>query len=273
MINSYFKLIRPLNVTIAWLTVFVIVWALKKINPFSFLLETLPVIFVCAAGNVLNDFFDVEIDKINKPNRPLVLKEISQKTALYFAVLLFFVAILIASRLKTELFVITIFTTVLIVCYDWKLKKTTLFGNFAVSLASGMVFLYAGLIVLSLREAFVPALMGFLFHFAREILKDIEDVKGDRKENAQTFPIKFGVKNAKILVTTTVFVLVLVTVLAYKTEGYSLAYLLAVIFTVDLQLFFVVISLWKNHSPQNLNRLNKLLKIGMLLGLLALSVS
>ncbi len=247
-------------------------WILKNQNPFLEVWQTLPVPLICAGGNVLNDFFDLEIDKVNKPNRPLPSGKIQPILALSFAILLLLSGVLIASQYSTQLFVISILATSLISIYDWKLKRLPLVGNFVVSLVSGMTFLYAGAIVVNFREALIPALLGFFFHFAREILKDIEDVKGDKEDGAKTFPIQFGILNSKILVTLIILVLILLTIVAFFTENYSYFYLVTVFFTVDLGLLFVLLSAWKNHSPENLNKLNKLLKIGMLFGLLSLAL-
>lgn len=271
-IYSLLNLTRPVNVLIAWAATFVVMWILKNQNPFLNFWQTLPVPLICAGGNVLNDYFDIEIDKINKPNRPLPSGKIPKNLALSFSVLLLISGVLIAFQFSTQLFVISIFAASLISVYDWNLKRLPLVGNFVVSLVSGMTFLYAGAIVLNIREALVPALLGFFFHFAREILKDIEDIKGDKKEDAKTFPIQFGILNSKILVTLIIIVLITLTIIAFFTENYSWLYLITVIFTVDLGLVFVLLSAWKNHGPENLNKLNKLLKIEMLFGLLSLAL-
>lgn len=247
-------------------------WILKNQNPFLNFWQTLPVPLICAGGNVLNDFFDLEIDKINKPNRPLPSGKISPNLALLFAILLLVGGVVIPFQFSTQLFVIAILASSLIAIYDWKLKRLPLIGNFVVSLVSGMTFLYAGAIVVNFREALVPAMLGFFFHFAREILKDIEDVKGDKEDGAKTFPIQYGILNSKVLVTAIILILIVLTIVAFFTENYSWFYLITVIFTVDLGLVFVLFSAWRNHSPKNLNKLNKLLKIGMLFGLLALAL-
>lgn len=247
-------------------------WILKNQNPFLEFWQTLPVPLICAGGNVLNDFFDLEIDKINKPNRSLPSGKIPPNLALSFAILLLLSGISIASQFSTQLFIISIFAASLISIYDWRLKRLPLVGNFVVSLVSGMTFLYAGAIVTNVREALVPAFLGFFFHLAREILKDIEDVKGDKKDGAKTFPIQYGILNSKILITLLILILITLTIVVFFTENYSYFYLVTVFFTVDLGLVFVLLSAWKNHSPENLNKLNKLLKIGMLFGLLSLAL-
>ncbi|MGB2697864.1 MAG: UbiA family prenyltransferase, partial [Candidatus Zixiibacteriota bacterium] len=111
----------------------------------------------------------------------------------------------------------------------------------------------------------------FLFHLGREILKDIEDLKGDISSGAKTLPVVSGV-NISLLLATIVFSgLIFLTFVPYYLKIFPILYLIIVL-VMDLLLFYVMISMWRDQSKKNLGMLNGILKLGMILGLTAIFV-
>jgi 4-hydroxybenzoate polyprenyltransferase len=108
-----------------------------------------------------------------------------------------------------------------------------------------------------------------LINFAREIIKDIEDIEGDMKVGLNTFPIKAGIKKSVMLSSLTLAILILLTPLPYMLGLYNKHFIL-IVSVVDLGLIYVVISLFKDQTKINLNRLSNILKFEMILGLLAI---
>jgi geranylgeranylglycerol-phosphate geranylgeranyltransferase len=115
----------------------------------------------------------------------------------------------------------------------------------------------------------MPAMFALLINVAREIVKDMEDVEGDRKQHAWTLPVKYGLPPAMWLTSFVIVVLIGTTIGAYLWNIYSSFYLYVVL-VVDAILSGVLVILWRDQSPRMLNHLSQALKICMVLGLLAI---
>jgi geranylgeranylglycerol-phosphate geranylgeranyltransferase len=234
------------------------------------LFACLSAFFISAGGNVINDFFDIEIDRINKPNRPLPRGVISPKSALIFSLLLFLMGLFLSIGVRPPSCIFALVACGLLVAYSYALKRTLIWGNLTVSVIAALAFIYGGIATEDFRLSLIPAAFALLFHLGREILKDIEDMKGDASAGAATLPVKLGVKFS-VNICTLVFVsLIILTTLPYFFHLFSFLYLIVAVLGVDLVLIYVIWSLEGNHSPSNLHRLSNILKIDMLIGLLAI---
>ncbi len=237
----------------------------------------LNVLFACLSGgliaggaNVINDYYDIEIDKINKPHRPIAAGLITQKEGFVYSLILYFVGIIFGWLVNWQAFVVSIFSSVLLFLYSAKLKRTVLWGNLSVSLATALAFIYGGIAVNRLSYAIIPAVFSFLYHLGREIIKDVEDVEGDKADNIITFPIKFGEILALKLATLVYLVLIILTIVPFILKIFGLYYLIIVIGVVDLVVTYVLFSMWKNYQPDHLSRLSIILKLNMFAGLVAI---
>jgi geranylgeranylglycerol-phosphate geranylgeranyltransferase len=222
MIIAIIKISRPVNVVITFLTIIVAAEIAGGLEPVESVLHAaVSASLIKIGANVINDYFDISIDKINKPQRPLV-------------------------------------------------KRTVLWGNLTVSLATAMAFIYAGMAVGHFEAALIPAGFAFLFHFGREVLKDMEDIKGDKQAGAMTFPIKYGIPNSNRLTRVVFILLVILTLIPYIFDIYGLNYFLMVCIGVYPVLIYVVYRSQKDPSPKNLSFMSNLLKADMLIGLIAI---
>lgn len=226
--------------------------------------------FITGAANTINDFFDIEIDRINKPSRPLPAGLVSPSQVRNWSFILFATGIGLSFFINSIAFIIAVTSSLLLYFYSYKLKRTILWGNLAVSLVSALAFIYGGIAVERVEMAFIPAIFAFFYHYGREILKDVEDVPGDRVQNAKTFPIVYGLNPSRLLITTIFLLLILLTYIPYNIGIFGKVYLAVVFVGVDLFLLYVIYSLWKNTSKENLHRLSNLLKIDMIVGLFAI---
>jgi geranylgeranylglycerol-phosphate geranylgeranyltransferase len=269
---SYLELTRPLNNLITVVAVFMGAWIAGLSGSLDKLFFALISAFLISAGGyVINDYFDLEIDKINKPSRPLPQGNIRPSYALFFSVILFLAGIILSFFIKEKAFFIAVTAAILLFLYSLKLKRTPLFGNLLVSLVCGLAFIYGGLVGMNVIFSLIPAGFAFLFHLGREILKDIEDLKGDVSSGAKTLPVVSGI-NISLLLTTIVFSgLIFLTIIPYYFKIFPLLYLIIVLF-VDLLLIYVTVSMWKDQSKKNLGMLSRILKLGMILGLVAIFV-
>ena len=272
-IISYLKLTRPGNNLIVALSVLMGALVTKELIPWSkVILACLSASFISGGGNAINDYFDIQIDKINKPQRPLPKGEISSKNALWFSLLLFFIGIFLSILIRPMALILAVFAVLGLIFYSAYLKKRFFWGNFLVSLICGLAFIYGGITTQDFRLSLIPAIFAFLFHWGREIIKDIQDLRGDLVYQAETFPIKLGIKPSLIFTTFIFSLLILFTFLPYLLGIFSWLYLIVVVLGVDLVLIYVLFSSWRDSSFKNLGRLSFILKIDMLLGLAAIYV-
>lgn len=270
-IKAIFLLSRPVNVLIAMISVFIAAFITGTLQPLNnVILACISCGLIFAAANTINDYFDLNIDKINKPYRTLPSGIISQKASLLIATAEYISGLLLGLLISINMFSIAFFFAGLSVVYSAYLKRTVLWGNFTVSLSTAAVFIYGGLAVQRPTETIIPAVFAFFYHFGREIIKDIQDMKGDKENEADTFPVRFGVAPSIRLIWINFLLLILLTILPYLKHWYGLNYFLIVIFGMYPVIFYVLISMLKKTEPKHLGFLSNLLKADMFIGLLAI---
>ncbi len=270
-LKGYFILIRPVNILIGALTVFVGAFITGTIQPLEkVLLACVSGSLIMAGGNVINDYFDVEIDRVNKPFRPLPSNTVRVSSALGFAIILFALGVFLSIFICVSAIFVAAITSIGLFFYSAKLKQTVFWGNITVSLFSALAFIYGGIAVGRWAGVLIPAGFAFLFHLGREIIKDIEDQSADKTVSAQTLPLKFGTR-AALKVTTVIFsTLIIFTFFPYLFGVYSKAYFWIVFIGVDLVILVALGIMWKHPSPESLRRISATLKADMPVGLLAI---
>lgn len=231
------------------------------------------IIVICysGAGNALNDYCDYEIDRINRPERPLPAGMISRKGALIWAGLLFAVGtglgIIYGDQ---QMLMIMAVALILLVTYSLWFKQLPILGNVIVALILGMAFLFSATLFGDWTKGLPPALLAFGFNFIREIVKDMQDVAGDTVVGARTLPIRFGLKSARNVVIIAIVLLIISTFLPYGLGVYGKYYLGVVLFLVDLPLLYVLLAIWRDYSSRNCALLARVLKGDVFFGLLAI---
>jgi len=271
-ILSYIKITRPINVLITFFVVVVAILISQKAQTdlFTILLASIAASLVTAAGNIVNDIYDIESDKISHPNRVLVLGKISEKEAWIEYIFLNSFSIIISVTLSAKLFIIVIATIILLYIYSSTLKKLPLFGNVTIALLTGLAFIYGGFASGNPVSAIVPAEFAFLINLIREIVKDIQDIEGDTKAGVITFPIKFGFQRSKILILIITFSLILYTLYPFITELYKIEYFIVVMVFVNPLLILSLKFLFDSKKENNLTVVSNMLKLNMVLGLIAI---
>ncbi|MDQ1329204.1 MAG: geranylgeranylglycerol-phosphate geranylgeranyltransferase, partial [Candidatus Poribacteria bacterium] len=181
-IYAYVRLIRPLNGLIAFISVILGAFLSSgSVSPFiRVIIASATALLLLSAGNALNDYCDVESDRINKPSRPIPSRQISRRSALTFSVFLFIIGIGFSFFINWFALFIAIIVSLLLILYATRLREFPLLANSTVGFLTGLTFIYGGISVGCVVGAVVPAVFAFLFTSAREIVKDIQDVEGDR---------------------------------------------------------------------------------------------
>jgi geranylgeranylglycerol-phosphate geranylgeranyltransferase len=197
---GFFTIIRPANAIMAGVAAVVAYFiATSSLIPTALLLLVV-VTLITAAGNVINDYFDAKIDAVNRADRPIPSGQVSRNAALWYAVALFLFGIAFCLFTNWICVTLAVFNSLLLALYAARLKSMPLVGNIAVAYLSGSMFLFGGAFAgMDGLIHLVPiAAMTFLAMMARELLKDAEDVEGDKAGGAVTLPIRIGVKKTAL---------------------------------------------------------------------------
>lgn len=268
--KPYIDITRPVNLLIGFLSIFMGGFVTGTVHPLArLILACISGTLIMAGANVINDVFDLEIDRINKPGRPLPSGRITVRSARLFAWSLFLTGCLTGTLIHWPGFSIACVSVFWLYMYSRSLKRTVLWGNFSVAFISGLAFVYGGLAVGRWVQAMIVGIFAFFYHFAREIIKDMEDIQGDMSDDAVTLPIRYGIRTAQVWATLLILLLVGLTFVPYALGIFSRIYLIIVILGVDAVLLFVTVSLWARPAPANWGRLSVIMKTDMLVGLIA----
>ena len=268
MIHALIELPRPLNCLITFVSVLTGGWIASYTISEPLILAALSAALITGGGNTLNDLYGITADQINKPHRPLPSGRLSLFSARLETGALLISGLLLATQIPHPGLAIASIAIASLILYNAYLKGVPLIGNLTVSALGGLAFLYGGAAVQDTSAPILIATFAGLFHLGREILKDLEDRVGDRHLSGSTIPIAWGQTQARILITATFSILIITTPLPTLVGSYNRIYF-ACIILLNLLLTYVTIRLWQSNTPQTLHFLSKVLKAGMLLGLMA----
>ena len=271
-LKSFIQIIRPVNFIITFLSV-IVATAICIDGEYQFykiILAAFSASLTLSAGNIINDIKDIEIDKVNHPERPLITGKITVSQAKAEYVSLTFIALLLSFFINLPAFVIALSATVLLLLYSYYFKMVPILGNLIVSILTAMVFIYGGVAVSNPLAAIIPAIFAFLINLIREVVKDMQDVDGDLKQGVITFPGKFGFSSSKLLVVELTAILFLVTLYPFVTRLYKIEFIILIMAVVNPLLVYNLKILFNDHSSSNLNKISTILKLNMFIGLIAI---
>lgn len=182
------------------------------------------------AGNAVNDYFDRDIDAVNRPDRPIPSGRVSARAAAGFAAALFLVATAAALSLPPLALAIAVVNLLALLAYTQLFKGLPGVGNVVVAYLTGSTFLFGAAAVGPIAPP-TWTLFGLAATatFAREVVKDVEDVAGDREEGLRTLPIVVGEGPALALATVAMAAATLASVLPYVDGTFGPAYLTVVV--------------------------------------------
>ncbi|AHC51782.1 MFS transporter [Sulfolobus acidocaldarius SUSAZ] len=264
-VKAYLELIRVHNVVGSAVSAFMgyVIATTWKFTPLFFL-PLLVVSLIAAGGYVINDIYDIEVDKINKPERPLPSGRIEVNIARRFSIVLFAVGLIISIPLGLIPFGVALITIILLYEYARSLKKLGLVGNFIVSLTSALSAYYGGLASGSLLGNFIiPTIYIFFFTLSREFVKGIEDIEGDKRNGVNTLAVKLGEKSTWIIAKIILGILIFTSPLPYFL-GFNLIYLIGIL-ALDVLLIYILILHNTIESATKARSLMKIYAIGTLI--------
>lgn len=268
--KAYLEILRPGNAVMAVIAI-ILMMIISGNFTLSPILAAFVVFVVTGGGNVINDYFDYKIDAINKPQRPIPSGRVSRKSAGIYSILLFVVGIAVAFFNSLLLGMIALLSSFLMIYYAYDLKGRALIGNLSISFLTGLCFVFGGIAVNEITVSIYLGTYAFLMTMAREIVKDMEDVEGDKKEGATTLPIIYGMKTSSILAASFMIIASITSPVLYFVGIFDILYL-AVLVVAILVFLIGAASILKDQSVKNCTKVSKRIKIGMGIIFLAFAV-
>lgn len=304
IVTAFFKLIRSINLLFIVLTqcmflFFIVqpiiapVYIFDILSPISIICIVLASVLIAAGGNVINDYFDINIDIINKPDKRIVDKYIRRRWVIVWHLLLSSIGILLTAYVAWKsgawwMLLGNIGVVLILWMYSASFKKKLLSGNIIISLLTAWVILIIGgwvhFVIITaypnlpihssklLRLTFLYAGFAFIISLVREVIKDIEDRKGDMKYGGKTMPIVWGIQVCKIFIITwlTILVVAIATLVVYVLPmEWWWAIIYCIIFLLA-PLIRIIKGVSKAQTVHEFTVLSSQIKVVMLFGILSM---
>lgn len=307
IILAFFKLIRWPNLVFIIITQLLFYFCVyapmlsSNLFPHISLLYLLIAASVCiaAAGYIINDYFDIQIDAINKPERVVVNKIIKRRWAIVWHWVLSSIGIFFSFFVSYKLhvwfiFIVNVLCVISLWFYSTTFKKKLLIGNVCIALLTAWVilemYLFVGANIFSFSNfeklddtfnvrrffKFTMLYVGFSFvsTLIREVVKDLEDMEGDRKYDCKTMPITWGVPASKVFIAVWILVAVaalfVIQLYAWLSGWWFVALYILVLILIPF--VFLLVKLVKAYSISHYNLLSGIVKLIMLSGILSMLI-
>jgi 4-hydroxybenzoate polyprenyltransferase len=232
----------------------------------GFFLLCLSTVLIAAGGYIINDYYDIKIDYLNKPDRVIIGKGLNRRSALFVHVIVSVLGVFTGLLAGWKIGVTSFFAGFLLWLYSNQLKRLPFLGNFSIALLTGMSiymvsFYYKGNSSLVLAYS----LFGFFSTIIREIIKDIEDLKGDETFGCKTLPILWGIRRTKIFIFLLISAFAAIFIIIIRPYQILMLYFYLVLLTLPLIGF-----VWKlaiADTKKEFTDLSRMAKIIMILGI------
>jgi 4-hydroxybenzoate polyprenyltransferase len=273
-IKSMLRLTRAWNLLILIFTQYFTAWFLMGIDVFGdtkLFLLAVSTTLIAAGGYVINDYYDVKIDFINYPDRVVVGKTIHRRLAILLHGGLSFAGISIGVFLSWWIVAIHIFSVSLLWFYSNLLKRLPFIGNLAVALLTGLSLAVLNVLYRDNNLlVIIYAVFAFFMTLVREIIKDMEDLKGDNTYGCKTIPIVWGIRKTKILVYVIIglFVVIVFTI----NQVYVHLPIIYFVMLLFVPLTWLVAQLARADVKRDYKLLSSFCKVIMLLGILSMAL-
>jgi 4-hydroxybenzoate polyprenyltransferase len=274
LIESFLRLTRAWNLVIIVFAQYFTAYFLAKadvLHDLRLFLLSLSTVLIAAGGYVINDYYDVKIDYVNNPERVVVGKTIHRRFAILFHIALSGLGVIVGLFISWKLALVNFLSVAVLWFYSNLLKRLPFIGNFTVALLTGasiavIILLYNANTVLIL----IYALFSFFMTLVREIIKDMEDLKGDNTYGCKTLPIVWGIRKTKIaLYLLILFFSVTVVVINQLYVKLDVIYFVMLLF---VPLAWLVTRLVRADTKKDYGWLSSFCKVIMLLGILSMTL-
>lgn len=273
-IIGFLRLIRISNLLIIFLTQYLTRilligprenWRQILAEPRMIILS-LSTLFIAAAGYIINDYFDVKIDIVNKPERVIIGRYFKRRLAMGAHQFLNVTGVFLGLLVNKWVFLVNVFCVTLLWFYSERFKRAPFIGNLVVSLLTAISLLVVSVVYpWNRRLVLIYALFSFFITLVREIIKDMEDVKGDEIHGSRTLPIIWGIRRTKLFLYILIAsFIILLYLMAHTLSNLTLVWLFSILL---LPISWLVYRLIFSDTRREYSRLSSLCKLIMLLGL------
>lgn len=223
---------------------------------------------------IFNDVFNINEDRINDPNKPLVRGDISLTTAKIVGSFLLVVSLILSLLISLESFLVVYIATITSMLYNIKLKKTGLGGNVIVAFNTALPFYYGSIVVGKVydEKILIFYTIAFTTALGREIIKGIRDIAGDKKSGIKTLPVVLGARNSGIIASIFILIAVALSILPLYYVKNVIGYLIPVILA-DILLLFTVVTMITSPTIDNAAKHRKITLLAMFFGILGFAFS
>lgn len=305
---AFLKLIRIQNLLIIAFTQYMVRWCIiypelsthgfeLQLSNLQFFFLSLSTVMIAAAGYAINDYFDVKIDKINKPERMVIDKGVKRRVAIGAHTVINILAIAIGFFVSYsigmwKLVIFHVLCATGLWLYSTTFKRKFFIGNFVIALFTAFVPLIVGIYELfpaykfyhlnedtsNFAYIWIPVIgisfFAFITTLLREIIKDIEDVEGDKEFGCKTMPIVLGIKNSKLIVITligaTMICLAYIQALQYSCNDQKAFYYFLV--ALQLPFVFLISNVYRAETKNKFRFAGNTAKFIMLMGVIYLFI-
>ena len=239
------------------------------LDPKLFILS-LSTVMIAAGGYIINDYYDIKIDLINRPQRVVIGKSITRRYAILFHTLLSFAGVVLGFLLSWKIAAVNFVSVTVLWWYSNSLKRQPFIGNLVVALLTGIaIWLVDSLYKTGHMLIISYASFAFFITLMREIIKDMEDLKGDQTFGCQTLPIVWGMRRTKNLIYAILAIfLVTIMLINYYFENLPVHYFLLFLF---VPMLWFLVRLIRADTKKDFAWLSRFCKIILLLGILSMA--
>jgi 4-hydroxybenzoate polyprenyltransferase len=274
LLEAFVRLTRAWNLVIIVFAQYFTAYFLAKANVFTdtgLFLLSLSTVLIAAGGYVINDYYDVKIDIINNPKRVVVGKTIHRRFAILLHIALSIAGVVVGLLVSWQLAIVNTLSVMVLWFYSSLFKRLPFIGNFTVAVLTGLsiaIVLFikndnAGLIL-------VYALFSFFMTLIREVIKDLEDLKGDNTYGCKTLPILWGIAKTKFFLYIIIAVFsIIVVIINYLFVKLDMIYFVMLLF---VPLTWLVFQLKRADTKRDFGWLSSFCKVIMLLGILSMTI-
>lgn len=277
--GGLFRISRPINLLmVAFAQIMTAYFLVETTNAgipvlkdYHLYLIILSTVIIAAAGYMINDYYDVKIDYVNRPNEVVIGKGIKRRVAIFLHTILNFTGIGLGYLVSPKIALVNFIAAFLLWLYSNKLKREPFIGNLTVALLTATsIFLIAIYYQKSELLILTYAIFAFFLNLMREIIKDIEDRPGDRKHGCRTLPIVIGFHNTKKVIFAIAFSFVCsILIVAVKISSPSLYYYFGV---MGIFFMFFMYKIYYADRKMHFSQLSTFAKILMLVGTLSMGL-
>lgn len=223
---------------------------------------------ISAAALILNDYFDVEIDKINAPERPLPSGLVTADEVLSLFITVSVLGLLVSVLIGFEALALSGVLWIVAFLYNWKFKKAGFAGNLMVSFSVGMMFIFGGVSVgVPFSElVWFFGVLSALINLGEEIATDVMDIQGDRKLRSSSLPIKFGREKALDISTSIFLTVIVLSAAPFIFDWLPRLYLIPILI-MDVIILYSTLKLRRSQETDG-RKLVRLIYLGVLFGML-----